>query len=230
MLARFVLNTAHHMLNTILILGGDRCIFTDGNMVLDFAPMVGAMAAGVGSRPRRRHLERASVGVVAALAHGLEHRHPAADDRLGGALYHRRPARAPRRDILWYNPLVHLTGLMRVRGLLDLRSAIHLRCLRARHRDGDDGARAPVPAAPRIVDHQQRLSLKSPVGRAPARADERAGPHPACGWLGMGNLLQARSRQAIGWPRAAVAQLVEQRIRNAWVGGSSPFSGTRNLS
>ena len=25
---------------------------------------------------------------------------------------------------------------------------------------------------------------------------------------------------------AAVAQLVEQRIRNAWVGGSSPLSGT----
>ncbi len=25
---------------------------------------------------------------------------------------------------------------------------------------------------------------------------------------------------------AAVAQLVEQRIRNAWVGGSSPFCGT----
>jgi hypothetical protein len=27
---------------------------------------------------------------------------------------------------------------------------------------------------------------------------------------------------------AAVAQLVEQRIRNAWVGGSNPFRGTRN--
>ena len=26
--------------------------------------------------------------------------------------------------------------------------------------------------------------------------------------------------------RAGVAQLVEQRIRNAWVGGSIPFSGT----
>jgi hypothetical protein len=25
---------------------------------------------------------------------------------------------------------------------------------------------------------------------------------------------------------AAVAQLVEQRIRNAWVGGSNPFRGT----
>ena len=30
--------------------------------------------------------------------------------------------------------------------------------------------------------------------------------------------------------RADVAQLVEQRIRNAWVGGSSPFIGTSRLS
>ena len=29
-----------------------------------------------------------------------------------------------------------------------------------------------------------------------------------------------------GMAKAAVAQLVEQRIRNAWVGGSSPFRGT----
>ncbi len=29
---------------------------------------------------------------------------------------------------------------------------------------------------------------------------------------------------------AGVAQLVEQRIRNAWVGGSIPFSGTICLS
>ena len=29
--------------------------------------------------------------------------------------------------------------------------------------------------------------------------------------------------------KAAVAQLVEQRIRNAWVGGSSPFRGTIKL-
>lgn len=26
--------------------------------------------------------------------------------------------------------------------------------------------------------------------------------------------------------RAGVAQMVEQRIRNAWVGGSNPFTGT----
>jgi hypothetical protein len=30
--------------------------------------------------------------------------------------------------------------------------------------------------------------------------------------------------------RAAVAQLVEQRIRNAWVGGSNPFRGTKTNS
>ena len=30
-----------------------------------------------------------------------------------------------------------------------------------------------------------------------------------------------------GMAKAAVAQLVEQRIRNAWVGGSSPFRGTK---
>jgi hypothetical protein len=29
---------------------------------------------------------------------------------------------------------------------------------------------------------------------------------------------------------AAVAQLVEQRIRNAWVGGSSPFRGTNDAT
>ena len=29
---------------------------------------------------------------------------------------------------------------------------------------------------------------------------------------------------------AGVAQLVEQRIRNAWVGGSNPFSGTNLLN
>lgn len=29
-----------------------------------------------------------------------------------------------------------------------------------------------------------------------------------------------------GLDSAGVAQLVEQRIRNAWVGGSSPFTGT----
>jgi hypothetical protein len=46
----------------------------------------------------------------------------------------------------------------------------------------------------------------------------------------------AKSCLAAGLPRlfnpcyipvdAAVAQLVEQRIRNAWVGGSNPFRGT----
>jgi hypothetical protein len=30
--------------------------------------------------------------------------------------------------------------------------------------------------------------------------------------------------------KAAVAQLVEQRIRNAWVGGSNPFRGTSYIS
>jgi hypothetical protein len=45
---------------------------------------------------------------------------------------------------------------------------------------------------------------------------------------------------AIGWQfsperfnnagKAAVAQPVEQRIRNAWVGGSNPFRGTSNIN
>ena len=30
-------------------------------------------------------------------------------------------------------------------------------------------------------------------------------------------------------PRAGIAQLVEQRIRNAWVGGSIPLSGTNRF-
>jgi phosphoribosylformylglycinamidine cyclo-ligase len=38
------------------------------------------------------------------------------------------------------------------------------------------------------------------------------------------------SRRYHSTPRAAVAQLVEQRIRNAWVGGSNPFRGTSFLS
>ena len=29
---------------------------------------------------------------------------------------------------------------------------------------------------------------------------------------------------------ATVAQLVEQRIRNAWVGGSTPLGGSHNLN
>jgi hypothetical protein len=33
-----------------------------------------------------------------------------------------------------------------------------------------------------------------------------------------------------GTAKAAVAQLVEQRIRNAWVGGSSPFRGTNDFN
>ena len=31
------------------------------------------------------------------------------------------------------------------------------------------------------------------------------------------------------WFNADIAQLVEQRIRNAWVGGSSPLIGTTSL-
>ena len=38
-----------------------------------------------------------------------------------------------------------------------------------------------------------------------------------------------RSSRIIAHP-AGVAQLVEQRIRNAWVGGSIPFSGTNDCS
>ena len=38
--------------------------------------------------------------------------------------------------------------------------------------------------------------------------------------------LRATAQQPINPGRAGVAQLVEQCIRNAWVGGSSPFAGT----
>ena len=44
--------------------------------------------------------------------------------------------------------------------------------------------------------------------------------------------LLAKGPQAAYWSPvgAAVAQLVEQRIRNAWVGGSNPFRGTSKIS
>ena len=44
--------------------------------------------------------------------------------------------------------------------------------------------------------------------------------------------LLAKGPQAAYWSLrgAAVAQLVEQRIRNAWVGGSNPFRGTSKIS
>jgi hypothetical protein len=43
--------------------------------------------------------------------------------------------------------------------------------------------------------------------------------------------LLAKGPQAAYWSLvgAAVAQLVEQRIRNAWVGGSNPFRGTSQI-
>jgi hypothetical protein len=47
-----------------------------------------------------------------------------------------------------------------------------------------------------------------------------SGPQHAAGWR------QARQRRH----RAGVAQLVEQRIRNAWVGSSSLFTGTNSQS
>jgi hypothetical protein len=44
--------------------------------------------------------------------------------------------------------------------------------------------------------------------------------------------LLAKGPRAAYWSLvgAAVAQLVEQRIRNAWVGGSNPFRGTSKIS
>jgi hypothetical protein len=47
----------------------------------------------------------------------------------------------------------------------------------------------------------------------------RLGPRPAA-------CLRKAPKRPIGLSSAAVAQLVEQRIRNAWVGGSNPFRGT----
>ena len=41
--------------------------------------------------------------------------------------------------------------------------------------------------------------------------------------------LLAKGQRPIGLFGAAVAQLVEQRIRNAWVGGSNPFRGTSKI-
>ena len=38
------------------------------------------------------------------------------------------------------------------------------------------------------------------------------------------------SKRRVLLRRAAVAQLVEQRIRNAWVGGSNPFRGTNKIA
>src|SRR5690606_22910593 len=44
------------------------------------------------------------------------------------------------------------------------------------------------------------------------------------------NELSDRLRIPILRAPAGVAQLVEQRIRNAWVGGSTPLSGTKSRS
>ncbi len=40
------------------------------------------------------------------------------------------------------------------------------------------------------------------------------------------NMLANLKKQAINKVVAGLAQMVEQRIRNAWVGGSSPLTGT----
>ena len=110
-LARFLLNTLTNVLNSILILGVTIYI-TGSNMMIDLAPMVEAMAAatvlGIG------------IGTFNALMIGVW---PIWLNIWGivtrplmiasAVLFIMEDLPTAAANILWYNPLVHLTGLMR---------------------------------------------------------------------------------------------------------------------
>ncbi len=110
-LARFLLNTLTHVLNTILILG-TTLYLTAGNMYVDFGPMVEAMAAAT--------VLALGIGTMNALLAGVW---PLWVTLWGiitrplmiasAVLYIMEDLPSSAADILWYNPLVHLTGLMR---------------------------------------------------------------------------------------------------------------------
>ena len=110
-LARFILNTLTGVLNTILILGGT-IILTGSNLVLDMAPMVIAMSVAT--------VLALGTGVLNGLLTGVW---PLWNTLWGiitrplmiasAVLYIIEDLPAAAANVLWYNPLVHLTGLMR---------------------------------------------------------------------------------------------------------------------
>lgn len=110
-LARFILNTLTGVLNTILILAGT-LILTGSNMILDVAPMVIAMAAA--------SVLALGIGTLNGLLTGVW---PLWTTLWGiitrpmmiasAVLYILEDLPSAAANILWYNPLTHLTGLMR---------------------------------------------------------------------------------------------------------------------
>lgn len=109
--ARLLLNTLTHVLNTIIILSGV-IYLTPGTVMLDLGPMVVAMLGAV--------MLGLGIGTMNALLHGL---FPLAKTVWGivtrpimlasAVLYIMEDLPETAANILWYNPVTHLTGLMR---------------------------------------------------------------------------------------------------------------------
>jgi len=110
-LARFLLNTLTNVLNTILILW-TTIYLTAGSMMIDFAPMVVAMAAAT--------ILALGVGTFNALMMGIWPLWTSLWNIVtrplmiaSAVLYIMEDLPASAANVLWYNPLTHLTGLMR---------------------------------------------------------------------------------------------------------------------
>lgn len=109
--ARLILNTLTHVLNTIIILSGV-IYFTPGTVMLDLGPMVAAMTAAV--------TLGLGIGTMNAFLHGM---FPLLKTIWGiitrplmiasAVLYIMEDLPETAANILWYNPVAHLTGLMR---------------------------------------------------------------------------------------------------------------------
>ena len=110
-LARFLLNMLTNVLNSILIMWG-AIYFTSGNMIVELAPIVEAMmlaaflALGLGT------LNALLMGVW-SLWSPIYKIITRPLLRASAVLYLLDDLPTPVMNILWYNPLVHLTGLMR---------------------------------------------------------------------------------------------------------------------
>lgn len=110
-IARFVINLLTSLLNTVLILSGI-LYFVDPGSVLDFLPMITALALA--------SLLGLAVGTANAMLSGLVAVWPRiwkiATRPLmiaSAVLYIVEDMPKQAADILWWNPLVHLTGLFR---------------------------------------------------------------------------------------------------------------------
>lgn len=110
-LARFILNALTYVLNTILILG-TVIYLTAGNMMLDFAPMVEAMTLA--------SLLALGIGSFNALMSGVWPLWTSVWSIVtrpamiaSAVLYVMEDLPTTAANIIWYNPVAHLTGLMR---------------------------------------------------------------------------------------------------------------------